>query len=498
MKWFQAVVPGAVMGLLIVSAAGDGYFRDEFYYLACSRRLAWGYVDHPPASVALLWFVRVVAGDSLLVLRVVAALAAAAVVVLTGVLARRLGAGAFGQLLAMIGMAVAPGMLAIASFYSMNVFDVLIWIAAALVLVDTLERPTIGRWASLGVVLGLGLLNKLSVLWLGAGIGLGLLLTDRRQMLATPGPWIAAAVSAALLLPHVLWQIAYGWPTVEFIRTASLEKMEANSPASFLLDQVMNLHPFTLPVWGAGLFALLAAKRFERCRLLGIAFLAVAAILIANRTSRSIYLLAAYPVLMAAGGAWWEPRIAHPMARAASIGLLAAGGLLTAPLAVPILPVESSVRYSAALGQTPDTEEKQELGRLPQFFADRQQWPQLVAQVGEAWDRLTPRERQRGAILTGNYGEAGAIELLGRSRGMTAISGHNNYWLWGPGSATGDALVVLSRDIPAWTARCASLEPVTQTSCGDCMPYENQLPILICRELRQPLATLWPELKRFQ
>jgi hypothetical protein len=119
--------------------------------------------------------------------------------------------------------------------------------------------------------------------------------------------------------------------------------------------------------------------------------------------------------------------------------------------------------------------------------------------VVRVYRQLPPEDQEKAAIFTSNYSEAGAIHFYGRDYGLPEpISGHNNYWLWGPGSATGDALVVLSRDIPAWTARCASLEPVTQTSCGDCMPYENQLPILICRELRQPLATLWPELKRFQ
>src|SRR5436190_2110873 len=168
-------MPLAVFVLLAASALGDHYFRDEFYYLACSRRLAWGYVDHPPLSIGILWLLRHVAGDSLLGLRAAAALVAALNVALTGSVAHRLGASAFGQTLAMAATAVAPLILSLGSFYSMNVFDLLVWTLAARIFVDLLERPTLARWIALGAVLGLGLENKMSVLWLGAGIVAGLL-----------------------------------------------------------------------------------------------------------------------------------------------------------------------------------------------------------------------------------------------------------------------------------------------------------------------------------
>src|SRR5262245_53525999 len=167
------LVPGAVFVLLILAAGADHYFRDEFYYLACSHRMAWGYVDHPPLSVAILWAVRHLAGESLLVLRAAAALVTAAAVWLTGSIARRLGADRFGETLAMVAAGVAPEMLGTGSFYSMNIFDVLVWTLAARVIIDILDRPTDAKWLALGALLGLGLLNKISVLWLAAGIVVG-------------------------------------------------------------------------------------------------------------------------------------------------------------------------------------------------------------------------------------------------------------------------------------------------------------------------------------
>ena len=494
----KRAIPLAVFALLAGAGLADHYFRDEFYYLACSHRMAWGYVDQPPLSIAILWLVRHTAGDSLIVLRTTAALVAAGTIWLTGRIAGKLGAASFGQALAMAAAAIAPELLGLGSFYSMNVFDIFFWTLATSILVDILDRPSTARWLVLGLVLGLGLLNKISVLWLGGGIAIGLVLTNQRRLLLTPGPWIAGLAAALIFAPHIAWQVMHGWPTLEFIRNASAEKMQTGTPLQFVAAQVMNMHPLTLPVWVAGLLYLLFSAHAARYRVLGIAFLTVAAILMLNSTSRSGYLAAGYPVLFAAGGTRLEKAILKAAWRVAVLAVIMAGGAATAPLAVPLLPVDTYVRYSRALGVAPDTEEKKELARLPQFFADRQGWDRLVAQVAAVYDRLTPDERARATVLTGNYGEAGAIEHLGRGRGLTAISGHNNYWLWGPSGHTGDVLIVLSRSRERQEQRFTSVEVAGEIDCGDCMPYENHLSIFIGRGMRPPpLTERWTSFKHY-
>ena len=492
------LIPFGVFALLVASALGDHYFRDEFYYLACSHRMDWGYVDQPPLCIALLWLIRHAAGDSLLTLRIAAAIIGAVSVWLTGSIARRLGAGGYGEALAMAAMGLAPVLLAIASFYSMNVIDVFTWTLAARVLISILDRPVLSRWILLGVVLGLGLENKISVLWLGAGVAAGLLLTPARRLLRTPGPWLAAAVAGALFAPHVLWQIGHGWPTLEFIRNASQSKMQTKTPMAFVIDQIITMNPLLLPVWLGGLLYLLFATNAARYRALAIAFLTVAAILMLNRTSRSGYLSPAYPMLFAAGGVAVERAIALRGWRLAVIVMVIAAGAISAPLALPLLPIDRYETYSRALGVAPSTEEKKDVGRLPQFFADRQGWDRFVDQIAAAFDTLSPAERASAAVLAGNYGEAGAIELLGRSRGLVAISGHNNYWWWGPQWRTGAVLIVISRSRERQEQRFASVEQAGEIDCGDCMPYENHQLIFIGRGMKPPpLPERWPLYKHY-
>src|SRR5215204_2582076 len=366
----RAIIPALVFAVLMANAVTDAYFRDEFYYLACARHLAWGYVDHPPFSVALLALVTTAFGDSLLVLRALAAVTGAGSVWLTGRLARRLGGGETAEAVAMVAAAIAPVLIGTATFYSMNVLEILLWTATAYVLVDALDRPSTGGWVTLGILLGVGLLNKLSVLWLGAGIAAGLLLCHR-SMLRTRGPWVAAAAAGVFVLPHVLWQIAYGWPTLEFIRNASADKMQENSVLHFLLDQLTNVHPVTAPVWTGGLCFLLFARKARPYRGLACVYLVPLVILLANRTSRSGYLAPAYPLLLAAGGVALEPLLATHARRVIAVAVIAAAGLVTLPLAVPLLPTSRYVTYAASLGVSPSTEEKKDVGRLPQFFADR-------------------------------------------------------------------------------------------------------------------------------
>jgi len=493
----------ALLKLLLHLLAGEGYgyFRDEFYYIACSDHLAWGYVDHPPFSVALLRLSRFVLGDSVIAIRLLPALAGAATVYLVGHITRRLGGGTFAQALAMASTLVAPAFVAAGGYFSMNGFDLLFWTLAAALLIRILDDGPASLWPLLGVVLGLGLQNKISVLWLGFGLAAGLLLTKQRRLLLTAGPWIAASIALAIFSPYLIWQWANDWPTLEFIRNATGSKMQEGAPLEFFGGQLLSMHPFTLPVWLGGLVFLLLHPDGRRWRVLGWIWVAVAGLLILNGTSRSGYLAPAYAAVFAAGGVMIERglrRVPWAWPRAAIIAVLVAGGVALAPFAIPLLPVETYIRYAAALGIGPSTSERKELVELPQHFADMFGWGELIAELDRVYGGLSAAERERAGIFVYNYGEAGAIDLLGRARNLPrALSGHNNYWFWQPERDEIDVLIVVGGSERGHLRLYDDVQVAGRTSCSYCMPYENDQTIYILRNPRVSWSDAWPSLKHF-
>jgi hypothetical protein len=472
-----------------------GWFRDELYYVACAARLDWGYVDHPPLSIALLALVHAVFGDSLAAIRLTAALAGAATVWLACRLAREFGGGAFAQALTGLAAIISPMLLGITRFYSMNALEMLLWTAASLALVRALRAGQVSHWVVLGLLVGLGLLNKISTLWFLGGIAAGLLLTSHRRALATPGPWLAAGIAFTMLSPHVVWQEMHDWPTAEFMRNATGAKMAKVPLIGFLSSQFMTLGPGNVLVALPGLAFALFAAAGRPWRVLALSVLTVAAILVAAGTSRASYLAGTYPVMFALGGLAWE-RWSQRHPRAIRVPLVLAVTLLTlplAPFAIPLLPVESFLRYQSALGITPSTEERKRVGPLSQGYADMFGWPELVAAVAIATERLTPDERRRAVVFGQNYGQAGAVEVLGRKLDLPrAVSGHNNYGLWGPGAWDGGVMIIIGGDPEDNASFFQSLEHVGVTDHPYAMPYERGVEISIGRGFRYlPPGSVW-------
>jgi hypothetical protein len=484
----------------LFTSPGYGFFRDEFYYIACSEHLDWGYVDHPPLSILFLWGARKILGDSLFSIRFLPAVAGALTVYLVGLITRELGGRRFAATLAMVAAIVVPEYLGVNHVFSMNSLDILFWALSAYLLIRMLKRGDKRLWIVLGLVLGMGLENKISVLWLGAGLGAGLLLTSSRKWLATPWPWICGALALVLFSPYILWQVVNGWPTLEFIENATTQKMAAVSAWDFLANQFLVVHPINLPIWLCGLAFFLFLKDGRRFRLLGWIYVTVVAILISAGTSRSGYLVPTYTWLLAAGAVVIERATASTKnwVRAGLVGLLTAGGLITAPLALPVLPVESYIRYAGAIGVEPSTEERKEIGALPQHFADMHGWHEIVGTVGRVYESLAPEEKTHAAVWAPNYGVAGAIDFFGPDYGLpTAISPHNNYWLWGPGDADGSVTLVIGASEDDLARACETYEHAATIDCGYCMPYENHRPVYICRNLKIPMAELWAAEKNF-
>lgn len=497
---FLAVLP--IVALFVVAHAvcltQYGWFRDELYYLACSKRLAFGYVDHPPFAMAILALVRGIFGESLAAIRTVAVLAGATHVFLVAAIARELGGGRYAQALAALVAVMSPATLFLTHAYTMNVFDLVFWSAAALALLVALRAGTTRAWIVLGLAVGLGLENKWSMAWFVGGTVLGIAFTACRAVALTRGPWIGAAIAGALFLPNLAWQALHGWPTVEFMANAGFKTLSTN-PLGFLFEQVMTLHPLAFPVWAAGLVALFAGRFGDRGRVLGWVYAATLVLLIVRGSSRSIYLLPAYAPLFAAGAVVFAGLSRRLVVRAAVVAALLLATAALAPFGLPLLAPERYLDWQRTLGIAPPQQERGERPVLPQYFADMHGWPELAQRVARVYSALPPDDRSRAAIYAANYGEAGAIDRFGPALGLPpAISRHNQYWLWGPGRHDGSVVILIDGDAADMERNFASAAVVDSVQCTWCMPYENGRPIWLAHGLKRPLEEVWPSLRIYQ
>jgi hypothetical protein len=497
LPWAVWVLAAAIVLLELTVGPRYGFFRDEYYYLACADHLDWGYVDQPPLSIAVLAAVRAALGDSLWAVRLVPALLGAALVVLGGQLARALGGGRYARILGAVAVAVVPQYLGQAGYYSMNSFDLVFWAAAALLVARlTPEEQGWRRFVALGLVLGLGLLNKVSVLFFGAGLAVALVVTPLRRLLLRPGLWLAAGIAGLVFLPHVLWQVHNGFPTREFIENATRLKNVGLSPLQFLASQIPEIHPLNAPLWIAGLAWLLLSRRGRPYRALGIIYVVALAIL-AVQHSKPYYLGPAYPPLLAAGAVVVEG-LRWRWVRPVIVAVLLLTGAALAPFAIPVLPVDTFIAYQKALGATPQQSERSTLGPLPQFFADRFGWEELTETVATAYRSLSPDEQARVIIVTRNYGEAGALRYLGRRFGLPlAVSQHNSFYFWGPGREQVDVAIIVGMNPDDLRDSWTSVETAGRFHSPYAMPYEQRWPILVCRGLRLPLQDAWRRGRHF-
>ncbi len=514
--WGMAALALAVH-IAVNLPGGYGLFRDELYFIACSENLSAGYVDHPALSVWLLKLWRLIFGSSLFAIRLPMALAAAGVVAFAGLIVRELGGGPRAAFFACLATMVSPVHLGITNIFSMNAFDILAWASTVYVLLGLIRSPRATGWLLLGVLLGLGLLNKTSVLWLGAGITVAIvLIAPLRQQLRTVWPYVGAAIALLLFSPFLIWNAVNGFPHLEFMRNA-LIKYQSQTPGTFLEGVFLAHHPLTAPMWLGGLLFLAFgqpsptrksdqlrsedATRRSQMRALFVIFSTVVAILLLNYHSKPEYLTAAMAIVFAGGGLAVERILTGRWGRSLAAiyaVILILTGILVAPMVLPVLPVDSYIAYSRSLGIAPSTAEGHRLSDLPQFYADMFGWEEKARDVAQVFDSLSTSEKATCAIFGQNYGQCGAIDYFGAKYGLPrSIGGHNSYWTWGPRGHTGELVIVLGGDMDDLQEVFESVERAGTSSCDHCMPYEDDLPIFICRRAKRPLGQLWPKTKHY-
>lgn len=473
-------IAGLVVLTLILAARGYGYHRDELYFLVAGHHLAWGYPDQGPVTPLIAHGTDLIASGSLTVLRVPSALMAGATVLVTGAISFELGGTRRAQLLAASCAAVASIVLVTGHLLSTTTFDLLAWSALTWTIVRIIRTGEQRLWIAAGAVAGIALLNKPLIAFYLVSLGLGLALVGPRRLLRSRWPWVGLALALVCWAPWLVWQGEHGWPQLKVSSSIANGGSASSQPRWALLPfQFLLVSPVLAPVWLAGLASLARDPRLRQFRLFAVAWLVLVAIFLAT-AGKPYYLAGTFPVLLGAGAPavdGWLARGAQRKRRVLLVGAIVLSAMVSAVIALPILPEERVAPVVAVNGDVGET-----IG-----------WPELVHGVADAY-RSTGTA---AVIFTANYGEAGAIDRFGPALGLpSAYSGHNGFAEWGPPPNRSAPVVVIGLTDVELARSFRGCAPASRVSNPAGVHNEEQgEPIDVCEGTRGSWSEIWPALR---
>jgi hypothetical protein len=470
-----------------------GFHRDELGVLDDARYPDLGYVSYPPftpfvAHVALTLF-----GPSLVGLRFFTALAQSVAMVFTGLMARELGGGRSSQAISAVAAAISPMAVCMGTMFQYIGFDYLWWVMAAWCFIRLLRTENPRWWLAMGAILGLGMITKYTMIFFIAGICAGVLSTSARRYLKSPWLWAGVGLSLLIFLPNLLWQIQHHFISLTFLKQIHQRDVEIGRTDDFLLLQLLiSANLVTLPLWLAGLWFYFISPEGRTYRAIGWMFV-IPLLLFLIARGRFYYMAPAYPMLLAAGSVVWCRWLDERESKAERAGsvltwtALALGALVSVAVMMPLAPINSAGWRLTS--------------KIHDNFREQIGWPDLTETVARIYAAIPQKEKTRTAILAGNYGEAGALNLYGRSYQLPeAISGMNSYWLRGYGPQSPELVILIgySRQSAERLARDVQLAGHITNSYGVANEEATDHPdIFLCRKFRKPWPELWKELLHF-
>jgi MFS family permease len=478
----------------MVFATNYGYFRDELYYIVSgTQHLSLGYVDFPPFIAYVAAFLNLTSNDSLVSIHIVPALNEALLVFAAGMITRILGGGRRAQMLAALSTFVSLGFLVFGSLFTPDSFDSLWWSLLAYLVIRIVKRKEPKLWVLVGLVAGIGLITKLTIFFFVAALLISFLaIPSSRRYLRSKWIALGGLLSVVFVLPMVYWNSINGWPMIQFYESFRGD-VTGGGPLNFFITQLAIISFLNAPIFILGLYFYLKSNEGSELRALGLSYLLLYAFM-TLLNMKTYYLMPIYPMLFA-GGAIMIERSSFSergfslrwFGSKPFVACLIIVGMLIAPIAVPILSPTTLIKYYGASDYYSNP--------LP----DRYGWSGMVTNLSKAVDTLPVNVRSQSCIFTSNYGEASAVNFFGPSLGLPkAISGHNNYYVWGPDSCTGQVLITIGVSLATMQQAYKSVSTLTTLDCQYCISYEQILPVYLCTNPNfTSVATLWPEVKQY-
>jgi hypothetical protein len=482
-------VAAGVALLHILTNGRYGFHRDELQFLSDARHLDWGYVPYPPFTPFIQRIGLELFGLSMTWLRLFSVIAQSAAVFVSGLMARELGGKRPAQVTAALAVAFSPLPLFEGTEFQYTSFDFLWWVLIAFCVVRLVNSENPRWWLAIGACIGLGLETKYSIVFYVAGIAAGATFTPARRWIRTGWFWAGVGIALLLFLPNLIWLVRHHFISYRFLHFIHIRDVSEGRAAGFWSGQFRICANFAAaPLWLAGLLGFLANRRY---RMLAFLYLVPLALFWIGK-GRDYYMAGAYPMLLAMGsviGERWLGLIRKPMRLAIEAIYCAAFAAVSAYVCAVVLPIASGGPLKQfALRNNGDLRE--EIG-----------WDELVRTVAQIRDSLPPAQRASLGIMTANYGEYGAMEILGAAYGLpTPIGTVNSEWLRGyPDPAPSTFIVLgLRRSQADELFTGCRLAGHNGNSLGVKNEESQDHPdIFVCGPPRKPWPQIWRERQDF-
>jgi len=451
-----------------------GWHRDELYYLASSRHLALGYVDYPPITPLLARADQAIFPGSLPALRLLTILAGACVIIVTALIARELGANRLAQVLAGLAVLISPMYVGANILFQTVSFDQLVWAVTCLLFVRLLRGSDPKEWLLLGLVFGIGLETKYTVIGLGVAIVIGLLATNQRQLLASRWPWLGFGFALVLFVPNLAWQAGHHWDSLLYTIG---HRGATDGPIAYWVQQFLLMGPQLIPLIVGGAWWLWRREPF-RAAAVTIVSVELFFFLVGGK---AYYPAPIYALAYAAGCVWFVEAVRQPWIRRVAVAVAVAITVVLLPIGLPILPAKTMADSW--------------VWKARKDFADMYGWPDVVQQVTTVYQQLPLGDRSAVMILASNYGEAGALDFYGHGL-PPVVSPHLTYYYWAPAHMTPSTVIVVGYSRQYLGTFFGDIQQAaTITNSYGLRNYEYGQAIWICRSPLVPLDQAWPRLK---
>jgi hypothetical protein len=496
--WF--LLPPAIFSFLLLISSSFipdyGFFNDEFYYIACANRLDWGYVDHPPFSIGVLYLINMIFGDSLIAVRAVPAFCSSIVVFLSGLIVRELGGSRSLQIISAFSVSFLPVPLIIFSLYSMNSFEILFMSIVFLLILKMVKENDTKYWILIGIIMGLGFMNKHTVILYLVSLLIGFIMSRNTKLILSRNFLYAIILAFVIFLPNLIWQISNGFSSLEFYNNATKFKNINSNIVDVLLFQILSANPILSVIWIAGLFSLFLKRDLSGFRLFGWAYIFLIAIMIISGSSRPDRIVSIYYILIPIG--WIAIDIIRKkwlnfLIKYSTFILSLVVGLILVPFSLPLLPPETAEKYFEKTSLNIPIEAGLE-SSLPMFYVYRMDWEKPAEALSKVLKALHEDEQSKTLIVAGNYGFASSIEFYSDKFDLPkVICNHNSFWHWSKDILTSDITTLISFGITKESLENSFDSVISTGKIVESKYWYDHFkrPIYICRNPKDDLQKLW-------